>query len=266
MKLLPIALALLGVSALPSQELPQWVLSLSKIKRQARAELAHIPNYACLETVNRFQKTARGVLFKPLDTLRIEVAFIGNQELFAPEGASQFQDVDLSTFLSGGAIGTGVFTSIARNLFVNDGGRTTGWGEERLGDRAALWYTFEIPEMFKAYKLSGPGGSAYVGEQGKFWVDAETLDLLRIEERAVDIPPTLSMRDVATTITYAKAPIGATLLLLPQRAETLVTDTDGAQNRNITEFSNCREYSSESLIRFGPDDPEAKPPAAPRKK
>jgi hypothetical protein len=276
MKLLPIAPVLLGLCALPgqqlpnqqlpNQELPQWVLSLSRIKRQTRAELLRIPNYACLETIKRFHKPARGTVFKLTDTLRIEVALIGDRELFAPEGATQFQDVDLSSLFTGGTIGTGAFTSIVRNLFVGDAGRTTGWGEETLNGQRALWYSFAIPEMFKAYKVTSPTGSAYVAEDGKFWVDAQTLVLLRIEEHALDIPYSIGMREISNTIDYAKLPIGESLQLLPRTAETLVTESDGSQNRNITEFSNCREYSSQSLIRFGPDDPDPQPPAAPKKK
>ena len=183
------ALAMLAVPALHGQDgLPPWVLSLSKIKRQAKAELERIPNYACLETVNRFQTGRDGQVFKPLDTLRIEVAFIGGKELFAPEGGKQFEDVELSAFVSSGSLGTGTFTTLARNLFVNNGGITAGWGEEKRGGKATLWYGYKISEMSGAYKLPGTGGEAYVGQEGKFWVDADSLQLLRIEDHAVDIP------------------------------------------------------------------------------
>jgi len=257
-----VALAVLGSPALHSQDdgLPPWVLTLSKIKRQAKAELQRTPNYSCLETIDRSQKLPGAQPFKPLDTLRIEVAFIDGKELFAPQGAGQFQDVDLSAFMSGGSLGTGAFTSVARNLFVNSGGLTTGSGEEKLGDRATIWYGYKMPELSNAYRLQGPGGEAYVGEEGRFWVDANSLELLRIEDRAVDIPEYLRIRDVTTAIVYGKVQIGPSPVLLPRMAETLVTDADGHQDRNVTEFTNCREYRSESLIRFGPDDSDTKPP------
>jgi len=260
------AFAMLGAPDLHGQDdLPPWVLSLSKIKRQAKAELERIPNYACLETVNRFQ-SRNGQAFKPLDTLRIEVAFIGGKELFAAEGGAQFQDVELSAFVSSGSLGTGAFTALARNLFVNNAGLTTGWGEEKLGDKATLWYGYKISEISGAYKLQGSGGESYVGQEGKFWVDANSLELLRIEDRAVAIPEYVKIRDILMTIVYNKVPIGPSMALLPKTAETVVTASDGVQDRNVTEFANCREYSSESLIHFGPADGDARPPVLPKKK
>ena len=266
-KLLPIgvAFAMLALPAPGQDGLPPWVLALSKIKRQAKPALERIPNYACLETVNRFQART-GQPFKPLDTLRVEVAFIDGKELFAPQGAGQFQDVDMSAIVSGGAFGTGAFTSLARNLFVNNAGLTTGWGEEELGGRKTLWYGYKIPEMSGAYKLQGPGGEAYVGQEGKFWVNAASLELLRIEDHAVNIPEYVKMREVVTAIVYNKVAIGPSMVLIPKTAETLVIAASGLQDRNVTEFTNCRQYSSESLIYFGPDDSAAKPPAAPKKK
>lgn len=258
------ALGLLSVTSSGGQDLPQWVLNLSKIKRQARAGLEHVPNYVCRETVNRSEISAAGKV-RPVDTLRLDVAYIGGKEQFAPPGA-RFQDLDLTAYASTGAFGTGTFAGIARNLFVADGGRTTGWGEEKLAGRSTIWYGFEISQMFKSYKVQSDRAEAYVGQAGKYWVDADTLELLRIEAHAVDIPPIVGMRDITDIIDYAKVSIGNSLLLLPQRADTLIANLDGTQHRNVTEFSGCREYSSESVIRFGPDEPETKPPAVTRKK
>jgi hypothetical protein len=253
-----VVVALLGAAGLTGQDLPNWVLTLSKIKRQAKAELANVPNYACLEIVIRSRRPRGAAAFKPMDTLRFEVAFIGNKELFAPEGAAQFQDASLRTFAAEGAIGNGEFAGVARNLLVNSAGRVTDWGAEKLGRRDALWYGYEISALSGALLLQGNGVDAWVGERGRFWVDAETLGLLRIEDHAVDIPLALGMKDVTMTITYGKVAVGASAVLLPTIAETLVTERDGSVERTLTEFARCREYGSESTIRFGPDDATAK--------
>jgi hypothetical protein len=258
--------ALLGASALCGQDLPQWVLNLSRLKRQAKTQLEHVPNYACLEVVSRFEKAPRAAAFKPLDTLRLEVAYIDGKEMFAPEGAGQFQDVHLSSFMKSGVLGSGTFVSVARNLFVGDAGQTSGWGEETLDGRATIWYGFKIPEMYHAYRLQSATAQAYVGQEGKYWVDAGTLELLRIQERAVDIPPSVGMTEAQTTIDYAKVQLGPAPVLLPQSVDDRVTEMDGSQYRNVTAFSRCREYSSESLIRFGPDDATPVPPTPPKKK
>ena len=267
MKLPPIALALatLGMPALHSQDLPPWVLTLSRIKRQARAELEHVPNYACLETISRSQKKPSRPVFEPVDTLRIEVAFIGGQEMFAREGASEFRIVEPAAIISQGSFGTGAFTGLARNLFVNNAALTTGSGAEKLDGRATLWYSYKIPELSGVLHVQGAGGSAYVGEEGKFWVDAQTLELLRIEVAALNIPEYVKIREVWTEIAFDTVAIGATRVLLPKTAESLVIGPDGVQDRNVTEFTHCREYVSQTLIHFDDETP-ANPPATPKKK
>lgn len=266
MKLLPIAagIAMLG-SALCGQDLPQWVLQLSRIKRQAKAELVRLPNFACVETINRFQKQPSSAVFKPLNTVRMDVAFVDGKELVAPVGGTgAFQEMDMRALSYGGVIGTGAFAAVARNLFVNDTGRTTGWGEERILERPALRYDFVIPEMQAGYTITSGFASASVGIEGTFWADAETLELLRVEEHAVDIPPSLGIQDTSTTVTYARTHIGASDVLLPRWAETVLTNTNGWRGRNEIEFTGCREYVADSVIRFDSVDPS--PPSLPAKK
>jgi len=245
-----------GVSALCAQNLDPWVLTMSRAKRLAKAEFEKLPNYVCLETVNRTIKKPGTISFRPFDTLRIEVAYIGGKELLAPPGGKMFQDINLEAFATEGVIGTGSFTALVNNLFVNDAARTTGHGEDTINGRRALWYGWAINPMTDAFRLYTKSADAFVGEAGQYWVDAETLQLLRVEEHATDIPADFPMQDVKTVIEYGKVSVGEAQLLMPLTAETFVTNPDGTVNRNVTEFSNCREYRSESAIRFTDDEPQ----------
>ena len=270
-KLLPIAAGIAAVITMPggsplcAQDLPQWVLQLSRIKRQAKAELLRLPNFACLETINRFQRYPGSEVFKPLDTVRLDVAFVEGKELVSSAGgAGGFQEMDMRTVGRGGVIGTGAFAAVARNLFVNDNGRTTGWAEERILERPALRYDFVIAEMLAGYTVTSGGAVAKVGIEGTFWADAETLELLRVEEHAVDIPSSLGIQGTSTTVTYARTRIGASDVLLPRSAETVIVNLDGWRGRNAIEFTGCREYVADSVIRFDSVDPP--PPVPPAKK
>jgi hypothetical protein len=270
-KLLPIAAVIAAVVSMPGggplcgQDLPQWVLQLSRIKRQAKAEFVRMPNFACVETINRFQRQPRSEVFKPIDTVKLDVAFVDGKELVAPVGgAVGFQEMDMRNLSRGGLIGTGAFAAVARNLFVNDNGRTTGWAEERILERPAIRYDFVVAEMQAGYKISSGGAEASVGLEGAFWADAKTLQLLRIEEHAVDIPLVLGIQDTSTTVTYARTHIGSSDVLLPAWAETTITNTDGWRGRNDIEFTGCREYVADSVIRFDSVDPA--PPVLPAKK
>jgi hypothetical protein len=254
-------LAAIGVVAaismlLPAQDLPDWVLQLSRIKRHARGNFEHFPNYACKQTVERFVMTAKDPVFRHTDTLELEVAVVGGHEFFARAGG-EFDLRSPNQIVGMGMFGTGAFSSTARNLFVNDAGRTTAWAKETDGGRPVLRFDFEIPQTLRPLTLSNGGFQAIVGLRGSFWADAESLDLLEIEDHAVDIPLELQMTDVMQTIHYGHEKIGATDVILPRQAETLVTRFHGELSKNVSTFSACREFGSESKITF--DEP-APPP------
>jgi hypothetical protein len=80
--------------------------------------------------------------------------------------------------------------------------------------------------------------------RGTFWVDAETLDLVRIEEHAEGFSWRLGIRDIAIAVTYGRTRIGSSDALLPQSAETVFTDPRGGQKKTTLEFTGCRESGS----------------------
>ncbi len=247
-----ILVGLLGWAAPQTGELPRWVLDLSRIKRHLRANFEHMPNFVCLETIQRSQSARRNSPFRALGVLRLEVAVVGGRELYAPEGAGLLKRMDLTALISQGAIGDGDFSGTPFNLFVHDGGRTTGFEEEFDGGKKLLRYDYEIPQMQHPRTMSAGSRSAVVGERGSFWVDPETLDLVEIEENATDIPPGLGIMEATTNIRYGRVRIGKTDALLPSTATLVISNFDGSVSRNVMEFSGCREYVSESTISFGP--------------
>ena len=253
MKLLAIgvALAVTGIPVLPGQDLPAWVLVLSRVKRHARESFQNIPNYTCQETVVRSARRISRGPFHEIDTLRLQVASVANRELLAPQGASRFEDIDPSYYIQEGAIGTGLFSSLVRNLFVNDNALIGQPREEQVQSRAALAFDFEMTEFRSGYQLQSVSGSATVGLRGTFWVDKESLDLPQIEDRAVAIPQALGMSDVDSAIAFAPVRVGSSDALLPQSAETVVKELKGGEKKNVTRFSGCRAYTAESVIDYG---------------
>jgi hypothetical protein len=262
-KPLPIgfALAVLLAAPLPGQDPTPGARLLARVKEHGRATFEHIPDYACQEAVYRYRQ-ARSIA--PTDTLHLEVAVVGGKELFAPRGATQFQADDPAAFVTAGLIGSGDFSATPLNLFVHDAGWITAPPEAGLSGRKPLRFEFEVPAQSGAYYVRVRGVKATVGVRGAFWVDPRSLDLLRIEQHDVDLPPELNLRDIATTIAYARTRIGSSNPLLPHSSEVILMDSSFGWQRNLIEFSGCREYHSESVVHF--EDVVPKRPPAPRKK
>jgi hypothetical protein len=81
-------------------------------------------------------------------------------------------------------------------------------------------------------------------------VDAENLDLVRLEVSADEIPEKLAVAAADLVLEYARIPIGDRDFLLPKASRLRLLGIHGEESRNATEFSECRQFISESKLRF----------------
>jgi hypothetical protein len=234
-----------------AEDLPPQVLTLSRIQAHARHDLAEVQNYTCTQVVHRYYK-AKGTKsrMRPLDTVRLEVAHLGDRELYSSPGDRSFREGAPSAFTGSGMMGNGAFALHLRALFVDRWATFAYRGYEDLEGRAAIRYDFRIPLLGSGYTIAVLDAQAKVSRKGSFWVDKNSLDLLRLEIHADEIPSTLPVVDVSTTIDYARVRIGDSDLLLPQTANLHLAETSGIENRNIIDFTQCRSFSAQSTVSF----------------
>lgn len=252
------ALVVLAAAAsMTGQDVPSGVLLLSKIKRAMQTALENVPNYTCLETIEREHLTPKARTFNRTDTVRLEVAELEGRELFSWPGASKFEEKSLTDFMAGGLVGNGAFALHSREVFMSNAAVFEYRGEEQFQGRPAYRYDFRISSMLGGYKIAANGHSALVGQSGYFLVDPNSFDLIEIEVAAEDIPPELAIAEAVTRIDYSRTLIGPAPVLLPQRAEMTLKNLDGSADRNRMEFAHCRQYSSESVISFDSQPQEA---------
>jgi hypothetical protein len=165
--------------------------------------------------------------------------------------------------VTGGAIGTGNFALHAKAVFQTSAPRFTYAGEVPWNGRSARKWDFVVPQGQSGYTLRVSGKEAIVGYHGSFWADKQSLDLLRLEVEADDIPPELGLEAAADAVEYGRANISGQSFLLPTRSELRMIALDGSMNENRTRFTSCRQYTGESTLLFDDPDPEIKAPAEP---
>jgi hypothetical protein len=107
---------------------------LALVKTQVAAMLQSQPDYTCLATFDRYRRLANEPAERKLDTIRVEVAFIGNRELYSWPGEGKFSDAPLTIMVEQGLIGDGTFAAQARNIFVGDLGVETFMDNEEPGE------------------------------------------------------------------------------------------------------------------------------------
>jgi len=241
-----VSYALLCVAALSAQQDPGPDPLLARIQAKAGENLLHV----CVQTVDRSHRSTAKEPFKALDTLRLQVALIGNREQYAWLDARKFDDRELRDMVGRGAIGTGNFALHAKHVFQPRVAEFKPKGEVTHQDRRALRYDYEVPWDNSSYRIRNPPHEEVVPFRGSFLVDAETLDLLRLEVHSDEIPPELGLDRVSTTLEYARTKIGALECLLPKSSELTMVGLDGSESRNRTKLGDCRQYTTESKLSF----------------
>src|SRR5260370_19158076 len=222
---------------------------LGRVRLKVKENLTRLPNYTCMETIERAQRRKPTDKFTISDNIRLGVACVDGKELFGWPGAAKIEEPDI-TKLVHGAIGNGDFAITPKNIFFTPSAKIHPAGETDLEGKHAFRFEFSVPLSARVYTLERDLARDYVGLQRSFWVDSGTLDLIRIESGAFDIPPKLGILSSMTTLNYGPVSIGSSRFLLPQYSELVMSAVNGYENRNRITFHSCRQFSGVSVVKF----------------
>jgi hypothetical protein len=75
--------------------------------------------------------------------------------------------------------------------------------KERIEGRKAVRYDYRWPRALGGFEINMTEGRGNVGEQGSFWADPQSLDLIRIFSHAVEVPAELPVQARRITVSYA---------------------------------------------------------------
>jgi len=218
---------------------------LNQVRAHMVETLAQQPNYTCLETVERSTRSGRDKDFLVEDLLRLEVALVGGKEMFAWPGSKQFEDTDMRNFVPTGMFGSGDFGLYAHTVFSGRFNRFQFQGQMQVGENVTMRYSFQVP-VEEGMRISTGDRIALASYHGSFYAQVGTLDVLRLEVQADELPKSLDLRDVTDTMEYARVKIGNGDFLLPSAAEVVMVDSHGDASRNRIRFSACHEIGRAS--------------------
>jgi hypothetical protein len=236
---------------------------LDRVRSRMRERLGQLPDYVCHQEVERFSRNSSEKPWEKVDALRLEVALVGKKEMYARPGAGQFDERPLAEMIGKGTVSTGQFAALAQQVFLGVGVTFTYRGEsERTGKRAHE-FDYDVPPDRSTYRLRTGGGESVVGFQGAFWVDAESEELSRLEVQAYDIPEPLGLAEANSQLSYARQRIGGQEVLLPVAATLAVVGSDGLENLNRIHLTGCRQFQTESRVKFAAAEVKEEPDTAP---
>jgi len=243
-------------------ELPPHVLNLARIQLRMAGDLNRLPNYTCLETIDRYTSVA-GTQPKPLDRIRINVALVEGKELYSWPGSKSFEDRTLAEMVRSGFISDGDFASMAKNVFLHRNSTISFIGQQAEGGRTLLRYKFEISPMQSGWQIRLGGASGVVGAKGWFEADSTTYDLVRFQFEAVDLPPFSPEKGFEERAEYGRVRLGEADVLLPLSVDLKSEAFSGTRRWNHATFTACREYGAKTTISFNEEGSPAPAAAIP---
>jgi hypothetical protein len=236
---------------------PPELAVLDRVRQRMAQNLDDLPNYTCLETIERSARLQPKGELLFADRVRLEVAFIGRKEMFSWPGSSKFDYSNPSEMVPGGASGFGAFGAFVDTIFRSSAPVFTYAGEHRLDRRRTLRFNFRVAGPNSTYNVNIRGRQAIVPYSGSVWIDPEALTVVRVAVRAE--PSELPVASINNVIDYAPMRIGSNEFLLPRSSELAIADLESQEYRNLSRFTGCRQYAVESSISF--DTPADAAPA-----
>ena len=231
---------------------------IARIRARVAETTARIPNYTCLETIERRWYTDEFAEDRVADRVRIEVAVVDGKEQFSWPGGIPLDARELEEILRRGVSKSGDFSGFLSGVFVSNFATYTLVGEQAGAIRRSVRYDYRVPAQ-AGYLLNRDAAVAVVAYHGSFWVDPETLDLMRLEIEGDDIPPKLKMSSAKLAIDYERVAVGAGTFLLPRATDVRMAGTSGLEDRAVARFTGCRQFLAESSLSFD-DRPVAPAP------
>ena len=223
---------------------------LERITGVVRNNMQHLPNYTCTMTVDRLQRPIGAKRFHPLDRIRLDIVLMDNHELFAWPGSRHFEDKPIYEMVGNGFIGTGEFGLFLQTVFLSGAARFHFSGTEESEGRRLYHYLYEVPRAVSRYEIRLPTVGDTVGFGGSVWIDPDSIDLVRLEILAREIPARLPLVSGSILINYGRMQVGSGDFLLPRSVQEEFV-SDGQEARNQISFSGCHQYHTESEISFG---------------
>jgi hypothetical protein len=247
---LPFFGLLLMAAVARSQSLPPAGERLLTLQDRASALLANIPNYTCLETVGRVE---RSDYRRHADVIRVAVAVVDQKETYGWPGGEHFLDRELSQMVRSGLTATGLYGTFARGLMARKKDDFQFAGEAKLNGESMFRYDFQIPASEGPWNIRVGRESGRAGERGSFWVEAKSLELRRLEVSAILIPSNVGLASLHLIIDYEVIMISDRRVLLPAKAWVDALEEGGREDLSHVFFNHCRAFGADSTISFASD-------------
>lgn len=228
---------------------------ISEARDNSMSYTDKLPDFVCLQITRRYYDPSGLEMdwFKA-DEVKTRVSYL--------DGRENYEVVSVNNAVTekgmhelGGATSTGEFGSMLRDLFADRTDAEFTWARHSLlRGKAVYVFRLHVPQRRSRWKLSYEHEREIIaGYSGEVFIDKETERVLRMDVKAVDVPPDFPLRDASTRLDYDYIDIGGRNFLLPLKGRVAMR-SGKILSRNDVEFRLYRKFSAEATISFGSID------------
>lgn len=223
---------------------------LRQVRSVAMNYSSSLPNYLAKQVTSRFFSRGWPAQWAPIDVVTADVTYINGQEQYKNvmiDGTPVGRPIEQTAAWSTGEFGTTLEDLLAPSTAASFKRK----GDVKAGQRPAVVYAYEVDQPNSHWTLVSPDGRRYnPGFDGYIWVDRDTRRVVRIEQRATNLPRDLPFTRSEIVLTYGFAQIDGKPYLLPATGETIGCTNGGSCTKNAIVFREYRKFTTDSKITY----------------
>ena len=240
---------------------------LGEVRSYALNYSKSLPDFLCLQVTRRymdrhFVKGQEGS-WSPVDRVAAKLTYFGQEEKYELLSSNDNSLFGKNYESVGGAISTGEFGSVLRQIFEPESSAEFHW--ERWGTlrgHLSHVYSYRIDRAHSKETIDyNRQQQVTPGYHGLIFAQKGSNVILRVTVEP-DIPESFPIQEVRETIDYNYADISGQQFILPVSAEVIMR-SDRVANRNEIEFRAYRKYSADTSIKFEDTEEPASPDSPP---
>jgi len=239
---------------------------LDLMREYALSYTNNLPNFICVQVTRQYVDPNAGDHYRSIGNILAKVSYNEGREKYNVYSVNgQFMDTSMEGVpMHGGAISTGEFGSLMREIFEPHSQAEFGWDHwATLRGRRMAVFNYFIDSGHSSWSISysaGPGDEQRIitAYKGLVYADENTGEIDRIKFVAIDIPKSFPVNEATEILDYDAVQISGQQYVCPLVAR-LFMRADRQSSKNEIEFRDYRKFGTESNITYDVN-PNAPPP------
>jgi hypothetical protein len=245
----------------PPPDLTEQGKILDQVREYVMNYTKNLPNFICLQVTRRDVDTSgKGAGWRHQDTITARLTYDGHEVYDLVSQNDQPVTNKKMDELGGGAVSTGEFGSMMKEIFEPDSQARFDWDHwGTLRGRPTYVFTYDIEQENSKYHIKEMDTKEEIvpAYRGLIYVDRESKMVTKITMDAYDIPATFPIHEAHETLDYQTQKIADSDYMLPLKAELIMRSR--SLSRNDIEFRLYRKFETGSTIKFDTSAPDPLP-------